>query len=103
MKIGHLPPSKVDNTTPQSETEKISKTKVRDKQVKTEFVSVDFSDTSKIIKKAIEKSKELPEIRKDKVDAIKAKLKNSSYSVTPEQIAEKMLEEIMEEIHYSRK
>ena len=93
----------MDNTTPQSETEKISKTKVRDKQVKTEFVSVDFSDTSKIIKKAIEKSKELPEIRKDKVDAIKAKLKNNSYSVTPERIAEKMLEEIMEEIHYSRK
>jgi len=103
MKISHLPPSKVNNTNPQSEIEKISKTKVRDKQLKTDFVSVDFSDTSRIIKKAIEKFKEIPKIRKDKVDAIKAKLKNNTYSVTPEQIAEKMLEEIMEEIHYSRK
>ncbi len=57
MKIGHLPPSKVDNTTPQSETEKISKTKVRDKQIKTEFVSVDFSDTSKIIKRLLKNLK----------------------------------------------
>lgn len=65
-------------------------------QKKTSEMSVqkdklEISSEAKQIQELVQKTKDLPEIREEKIQAIKDKIKNNTYHVSPEQLAAKML------------
>lgn len=70
-------------------TNKIDKHKSSNKEDKLEV-----SDTAKDFIAAMEKYKKLPEVRREKVEELKEKVKSGTYYVDGKRIAEKMMEKI---------
>jgi negative regulator of flagellin synthesis FlgM len=61
---------------------------------------IDISSKAKDIQKATESINAAPDIRIEKVDRIKEQITNGSYSVSSEQLAEKILENIIKESNF---
>ena len=61
---------------------------------------IDISSKAKDIQKATEAVNAAPDIRIEKVDRIKEQIANGSYSVSSEQLAEKILENIITESNF---
>jgi negative regulator of flagellin synthesis FlgM len=59
-----------------------------------------ISSKAKDIQKATEAANAAPDIRIEKVDRIKEQITNGSYSVSSEQLAEKILENIIKESNF---
>lgn len=55
--------------------------------------TVDISSTAKRVNAARGELDRVPEVRQEKVDALKAQIENGSYSIDSEKIAEKMLKD----------
>lgn len=55
---------------------------------------VEISNEAKKIKELVKKTTNLPDIRQDKVNAIKEQIDSGNYKVTPEQIAKGIIENI---------
>ena len=68
---------------------KIAKTTVTSKPAATDRVEISQAGRDiQIAKKAVS---EVPDVRQDKIDSIKARLEDGTYNVTDEALAEKML------------
>ncbi len=67
------------------QTETISGTKFAEQD------TVQLSDQAKAIHELIKSTKDLPDIREEKVAQIKDAITNNTYNVTPQQLAAKML------------
>lgn len=59
-----------------------------------------ISEEAKDIQKALKVAKESPDIRKEKVEKIKAKYDSGNYNIDPKKVAEKMIEDIKERNNY---
>lgn len=93
MKVSHnAPPS-------QHAIEKTSKTApaVRKEMEKTSASSpsskVELSESAQLIQKAIELTKTAPETRTEKIASLKASIKDGSYKVETQKIADKLVDE----------
>ncbi|SMB82838.1 anti-sigma-28 factor, FlgM family [Desulfonispora thiosulfatigenes DSM 11270] len=53
--------------------------------------SLELSNEAKKISELVQKTKDFPEIREEKIKEIKEQIKNNTYQVSPEQLAAKML------------
>ena len=61
---------------------------------------IDISSKAKDIQKATESINAAPDIRIEKVDRVKEQIANGNYSVSSEQLAEKILENIITESNF---
>lgn len=60
-------------------------------QVKSD--NIQLSESAREISKLIKETKNLPEIREEKIARIKAEIQNGTYHVTAQQLAAKMLQQ----------
>jgi negative regulator of flagellin synthesis FlgM len=58
---------------------------------------VEWSDDAQMAREAFQVAKNTPDVRKDKVAALKAAIKNGTYKVDNQKVAESMLQESLEE------
>jgi negative regulator of flagellin synthesis FlgM len=70
--------------------EKTKKEKPRN--IKTDKDRVELSTEARFYQLALSEIKRAPEIRKEKVEALKAQISKGTYSVSGEKVAEKLLE-----------
>lgn len=68
--------------------------KVKQKKNKIGKDELKFSDKAKDFKTAMNKLKDIPEVRKDKVEKLKREIKSGTYNVKGKDIAEKMYESV---------
>lgn len=71
--------------------QKNSKIKSNSKNLSSSKDDLTLSSQALDYKKAFSSIKKLPDIRQDKVDLISEKIKNGTYNIPIEQVAEKML------------
>jgi flagellar biosynthesis anti-sigma factor FlgM len=57
--------------------------------------TVDLSEKGQLVQKIASHLREVPDIRKNEVEAIKSRIEDKSYSVDPNEIADKMLAEFL--------
>ncbi|MHC1749808.1 MAG: flagellar biosynthesis anti-sigma factor FlgM [Cellulosilyticaceae bacterium] len=55
---------------------------------------VSFSETGKDIQFACKIAKELPDVRQDKIDEIKARMRSGNYNVDAKQVSEKIVSQL---------
>ncbi len=60
-------------------------------------VIVELSQTSQEVQMAREAIEQQPDMRQEKVAALKAQVENGTYEVSPQEVAEKMIRQFMDE------
>ncbi|ACL02329.1 flagellar biosynthesis anti-sigma factor FlgM [Desulfatibacillum aliphaticivorans] len=94
--------SKYLNETATRESQKAAETDAKSNQTQAagatgQDVVVELSQTSQEVQMAREVIEQQPDMREEKVAALKAQMESGSYEVNPEKIAEKMLRMFMDE------
>ena len=89
MKIGSVP--RMNTVNPYKEVARKNKAAAQ-KSMGTD--RAEFSENARLFAAALQTAKEMPEVRTDRVDALKQKINEGSYNVSAEQIAEKLLTKI---------
>jgi negative regulator of flagellin synthesis FlgM len=84
-----------DSQNAQPVKDKIHETDSNAKKKDSLPATVDLSEKGQLVQKIASHLREVPDIRKDEVEAIKSKIQDKSYSVDPKQIADKMLAEFL--------
>ena len=94
MKInGHKPPESVDVVRLQKAAGKNESTRLSGKQDFTD--KVDLSGNAKELGDIMSAINRLPDVRAQKVDAIRGRIDSGKYDVNPVEIARKMIDEIV--------
>ena len=79
------------NNVQDKKTAQTPKDKTANQGVKTD--TVDISDTAKRVSAARDELNRIPDVREEKVAALKKEIENGTYKVDSEEIAEKMLKD----------
>ena len=79
------------NNVQDKKTAQPPKEKTDNQGVKTD--TVDISDTAKRVSAARDELNKIPDVREEKVAALKKEIENGTYKVDSEEIAEKMLKD----------
>ncbi len=88
LKIGSVPTAGI------SRYSEVQKKAPQSVQVKQESDKVDTSSSSRLFNQALRAVKESPDVRADKVEAIRKSIEDGTYRVDSEAIADKMLSSI---------
>lgn len=96
MKVTNSPsgvPAQIESTRAAEKTSKSNAAQSGKKAAVSSGSQVEISERAQLMNKAAETAKGAPDVRRDRVEALKAQILNGTYRIDSESVAEKLLQE----------